>query len=193
VNEQNIIKGCIAYDNAAQKALYKLYAPKMYSICLRYVKDTDEAKDVMQECFIKVFTSIQKFRSEGSLEGWVKRILVNTALNHIRKNKAVLQYVDATEIELANLEDTSNDEGLEGVDFSEEELLNQIQALPEQYKIIFNLYCFEDYSHKMIAEQLSISETGSRVRLIRARKMLQSSLMKLQQERLKTHALMNKW
>jgi RNA polymerase sigma-70 factor, ECF subfamily len=184
VNEQSIIKGCIAYDSASQKALYKHYAPKMYSICLRYVKDSDEAKDVMQESFIKVFASIQKFRSDGSLEGWVKRIVVNTALNQIRKNKVFLQHVDATEIELSDTSDPL-EHVIEGRDFSEEELLLQIQGLPEPYKIIFNLYCFEDYSHKMIAEQLSISEEASRVRLNRARKMLQERLLKMSKDRLK--------
>jgi RNA polymerase sigma-70 factor (ECF subfamily) len=185
VNEQSIIKGCIAYDAAAQKALYKMHAPKMYAICLRYVKDTNEAKDIMQEGFIKVFAGIQKFRAEGSLEGWIKRILVNTALNHIRKNKVFNQHLDVTEMELSDVADTAADQSLNSADFSEEELLEEIDQLPDLYKIIFNLYCLDNYSHKMIAEQLSITEETSRIRLNRARKMLQERLLKLTQIRMK--------
>ena len=97
MTEKEIIKGCINYQRAAQKALYQLFAPVSYAICLRYVKDSDDAKDIMQEGFIKVYTGIQKFRSDGSLEGWVKRIITNTALNHIRSNKSFIQSLNSIE------------------------------------------------------------------------------------------------
>jgi RNA polymerase sigma-70 factor (ECF subfamily) len=182
VNEQEIIKGCLAYHKSSQKALYTLFAPKMYAICLRYVKDSDEAKDILQEGFIKVFTNISKFRSEGSLEGWVKRIVTNIALNHIRNNKVIKQSLDS---QLDDIPDTSEDEEYKEDDFTEDELLEQVNQLADQYRIIFSLYCIEEYSHKMIAEQLSITEEASRVRLNRARKMLQERLLKIKQERLK--------
>ena len=182
MNEQEIIRGCIEYNKASQKALYVLFAPKMYSVCLRYVKNTDDAKDIMQDGFMKVYTSIQKFRSEGSLEGWVKRIITNTALNQIRKNNSFQQ---SLEINLEDISDTFTDEEYDEVEFTEDELLEQIDLLPEQYRIIFNLYCFEEYSHKMIAEQLSISVEASRVRLTRARKMIQERLAKIREVRLK--------
>jgi RNA polymerase sigma-70 factor, ECF subfamily len=186
VNEENIIRGCIAYDSAAQKALYKVHAPKMYAICLRYVRDADDAKDIMQESFIKVFGNIQKFRSEGSLEGWIKRIVVNTTLSHLQKNKALSHHLDASEIDLSDTDAYSNDGELNGKGFSEEELLLEIEKLPDNYKIIFNLFCLDNYSHKMIAEQLSITEESSRIRLNRARKILQDRLRNLSKEHIKS-------
>jgi RNA polymerase sigma-70 factor, ECF subfamily len=183
VTEQEIVNGCMNYQKAAQKALYKLYAPVAYAICLRYLKDSDDAKDIMQEGFIKVYTGIQKFRSEGSLEGWVKRIITNTALNSIRNNKSFVQSLNSLENDIP---DTTGEIEYDEAEYTEEELLEQIQLLPDNYRIIFNLVCFEEYSHKMIAEQLSISEESSRVRLNRARKILQERLLKIKEKRLKT-------
>jgi RNA polymerase sigma-70 factor (ECF subfamily) len=182
VNEQ-IIDGCINGDRDAQEVLYKAYSPTMFGICLRYSKSRDEAQDIMQEGFIKVFGNIHKFRKEGSLEGWVKRIMVNTSLNYIQKQKRSQYHKDIDEINELNIEQMEEPEP--DIQYNQKELLDIVQKLPDGYKSVFNLYVFEKYKHREIAEILGISVNTSKSQLSKARVFLQKELHKLTQQKKK--------
>ena len=138
---------------------------------MRYAKNKDEAEDILQEGFIKVFSNLKKFRGEGSFEGWIKRIMVNTAINHYQRNLKHYFHNQLEDIQEAigefNDEDFHPDDNI-----SRKKLLSLIQELPEGYRFVFNLYVFEDYSHKEIAETLNISVNTSKTQLFKARKWL---------------------
>lgn len=182
VNEQ-VIDGCIQGEHESQEILYKAYSPTMFGICLRYSKSRDEAQDIMQEGFIKVFGNIHKFRKEGSLEGWVKRIMVNTSLNYIQKEKRTQYHKDIDDINELNIE--TFEEAEPEIKYSQDELLAIVQKLPDGYKSVFNLYVFEKYKHREIAEILGISVNTSKSQLSKARVFLQKELHKLTQEKKK--------
>ena len=169
--EDELIKGCLRRDSSAQKLLYDTYSSKMYGLCYRYVKDSMEAEDVLVTAFMKVFDKIQQFKSEGSFEGWIRRIVVNEALTYLRRHRSM--YLE-TELEQADREPDYNalSDHLEA-----EDLLKMIQELPTGYRIVFNLYAIDGYSHKEIAEQLGISENTSKSQLSRARTYLQRVLV----------------
>lgn len=169
--EHELIKGCLRRDSSAQKILYDTYSSKMYGLCYRYVKDSMEAEDILVTSFMKVFDKIHQFKSEGSFEGWIRRIIVNEALTFLRRNRSM--YLE-TELEQADREPDYNalSDHLEA-----EDLLNMIQELPTGYRIVFNLYAIDGYSHKEIAEQLGISENTSKSQLSRARTYLQKVLL----------------
>jgi RNA polymerase sigma factor (sigma-70 family) len=174
VTENELIKGCIREDRECQGEIFRRYAGKMMSVCLRYSRHRMEAEDILQDSFIKVFDNIARFEFKGSFEGWVRRIVVNTALkNYSRKsfrNEQIgIEYENDTPIEPSVLSD-----------LHEEELLKLIARLPEGYRVVFNLYAIEGYSHKEIAETLNIQESTSRSQLVKARKWLQTEIMKLQ-------------
>ncbi|HEY5744664.1 MAG TPA: RNA polymerase sigma factor [Chryseolinea sp.] len=168
--EDELIKGCLRRDRNAQKLLYDTYSSKMYGLCYRYVKDVMEAEDILVTAFMKVFDKIAQFKSEGSFEGWIRRIVVNEALTYLRRHRSM--YLE-TELEQADREPDYNSLGdhLEA-----EDLLKMIQELPTGYRIVFNLYAIDGYSHKEIAEQLGISENTSKSQLSRARTYLQKLL-----------------
>ncbi len=168
--EDELIKGCLRRDRNAQKLLYDTYSSKMYGLCYRYVKDVMEAEDILVTAFMKVFDKIAQFKSEGSFEGWIRRIVVNEALTYLRRHRSM--YLE-TELEQADREPDYNSlsDHLEA-----EDLLKMIQELPTGYRIVFNLYAIDGYSHKEIAEQLGISENTSKSRLSRARVYLQKVL-----------------
>ena len=150
----------------------------MLSVCMRYAQNRDEAEDILQEAFIKIFQNIATFRGEGSFEGWMKRIMINHALNHYRKNKKMPFHQDIDEIneqEILNKEDFSRHHELVSADI----LLSLIQMLPHGYRMVFNLYVFEEYSHKEIGKELSISENTSKTQLLKARRMLRRKLAEL--------------
>lgn len=169
--EDELIKGCLRRDSSAQKHLYDTYSSKMYGLCYRYVKDSMEAEDVLVTAFMKVFDKIQQFKGDGSFEGWIRRIVVNEALTYLRRNRSM--YLE-TELEQADREPDYNalSDHLEA-----EDLLKMIQELPSGYRIVFNLYAIDGYSHKEIAEQLGISENTSKSQLSRARTYLQKVLV----------------
>lgn len=169
--EDRLISKCRKQDGKAQKALYDKYASKMLGVCYRYIKDNDQAEDVMITGFVKVFEKIDQFKSEGSFEGWMRRIMVNQSLSFIRKNKGMYLEVD---IEAADREPDykSLNDNLEAQD-----LLALISNLPTGYQTVFNLYAIEGYSHKEIAEKLQISENTSKSQLSRARMLLQKQLV----------------
>lgn len=169
--EDDWIKGCLQGDRSAQRQLYDFYSSKMYSICYRYVKDSMEAEDILVTAFMKVFDKIGQFKSEGSFEGWIRRIVVNEALTYLRKNRSM--YLE-TELEQA---DREPDYSKLSDHLEAEDLLNMIKELPTGYRIVFNLYAIDGYSHKEIADQLGISENTSKSQLSRARVYLQKMLL----------------
>jgi len=173
-NEQELIKGCIRRDPTAQRRLYDTFSPKMYAICCRYVKDSMEAEDVLVTAFTKILERIDQYKGEGSFEGWIRRVVVNEALTYLRRNRNM--YVE-TELEAADREPDYNtiSDHLEA-----EDLLSIIQQLPSGYRMVFNMYAIDGYSHKEIAEQLNISENTSKSQLSRARVHLQKILLEQQ-------------
>ena len=175
-DEENIVKGCREGKRIAQKQLYEKYVSSMLAICLRYSKSRDEAEDLIQEGFLKIFQNINSYRKHGSLEGWIKRIMINHALNHYKKNRKIpfAEDVDAiNENEILSL-----DEEVENfTPVPAEILLAMIQSLPEGYRMVFNLYVFEEYSHKEIAEAMNFSENTSKTQLMKARRQLQGKFL----------------
>jgi RNA polymerase sigma factor (sigma-70 family) len=168
--EDELIKGCLRRDGNAQRQLYDTFSSKMYSICYRYVKDSMEAEDILVTSFMKVFDKISQFKNEGSFEGWIRRIVVNEALTYLRRNRSM--YLE-TELEQADREPDYN---MLGDHLEAEDLMNMIKELPTGYRIVFNMYAIDGYSHKEIADQLGISENTSKSQLSRARTYLQKML-----------------
>ncbi|MCD4683809.1 MAG: sigma-70 family RNA polymerase sigma factor [Bacteroidales bacterium] len=146
----------------------------MYGVCLRFAKNQMEADDILQEGFIKVFLNLRTFRNEGSLEGWIRRTIVNTAINLFKKNA---KYLKDIEIDKAEIVQNTEEGALDKI--SVEELLNLIRELPAGYRMVFNLNVIEGYTHKEISELLKISENTSKSQLSRARQTLQKKLSKL--------------
>ena len=169
--EEDLIKGCLKREGSAQKRLYDTYSSKMYGLCYRYVKDSMEAEDILITAFMKIFDKIEQFKSEGSFEGWIRRIVVNEALTHLRRNRSM--YLE-TELEQA---DREPDYHTLGDHLEAEDLLNMIQELPAGYRIVFNMYAIDGYSHKEIADHLGINENTSKSQLSRARVYLQKLLL----------------
>lgn len=169
-----IYEGCLRNEPKYQERLYKLLAPKMMAVCMRYAKDRDEAQDIMQEGFIKIFRNLHSFRNEGSLEGWIRHIMVNTAINRYRKAKNTLLVDDLAENDTISTPSYYSDR-LEAAD-----LLNMVQQLPGNYRNVFNMYAIEGYSHQEIGNELGISEILSRATLYRARGILKNKLSALQ-------------
>ncbi len=154
-----------------QSTLYKMFAPQMYGLCLRYTANSHDAQDILQEGFVKVFENLDKFRWKGSFEGWMKRIFVNLALDKYRSKVSLLSLEDASKtIEMSNGELNALDS------ISEKEILNLIRQLPDQYRMVFNLYIIEGYSHKELSEMLNIAESTSRSNLARAKMILKETL-----------------
>ena len=173
--DESILEGCIAGRREAQYQLYRKFASTMLAVCFRYAKNRDEAEDFLQEGFLKVFQKISSFRKEGSFEGWIKRIMINHALNEVKKNRKIPFHEDIDEINETQIIDT--DELTEKLDpVPADILLEMIQTLPEGYRIVFTLYVIEDYSHKEIAEELNISENTSKTQLLKARRTLKNKL-----------------
>ncbi len=170
-DQKSLIKRCAASDRHAQKELYDLFSGRMFMICLRYCKSQLEAEDVLQEAFIKVFKNIKNFRGDSRLEYWVKRIVINTALNHQRSK--LYQYP------MYDINDVQQTQQYENVlaDLHLEELIKMVQALPEGCRLVFNLYAIEGYNHKEIGEMLKISEGTSKSQFSRARKLLQEKIL----------------
>jgi RNA polymerase sigma factor (sigma-70 family) len=172
-NYIEIIKACIKGDRKAQKQLYQLFADKMFGVCLRYADNADEAKDILQDGFIKVFLNLKQFNHKGSFEGWVRRIMVNTALEKFRDRS----YLFAVNMEQGyESKDSEYDHILS--ELAVQDLLKLIQELSPQYRMVFNLYAIEGYSHKEICEMLNIKEGTSKSNLSRAREILKEKVKK---------------
>jgi len=189
LTDADLIKECKKYNPAAQKALYYKYAPVMKGLCIRYTNSTEDAKDILQEGFIKVFSNISSYSGSGSIEGWIKKIIVNTAISYYRKNSKHY-FEDITTIKDNFAEDEES--GLELYNFTQEDLMNCLGLLPIEFRYVFNLFYLENHSHKDIATILSIDEKTSRTRLFRARKMLKQHLEDLQEQQHSNKVLMKK-
>ena len=173
--DESILEGCIAGKREAQYELYKKFASSMLAICFRYARNRDEAEDLLQEGFLKVFQKISSFRREGSFEGWMKRIMINNALNEIKKNRRspFLEDIDViNETQIINAGESAGHLDPVPADV----LMEMIRSLPEGYRIVFTLYVIEDFSHKEIASELSISENTSKTQLLKARRALKNKL-----------------
>jgi RNA polymerase sigma factor (sigma-70 family) len=175
VTEHELIKGCIRNDQSCQRMLFEQLAGKMMTVCLRYAQDSAEAEDMLQEGFIRVFRYIGQFKFEGSFEGWVRRVIVNTALKQLQKKK-----IDFKEITERTQHAGPADEPYAYNNLGEEEIMKLINQLPEGYRLVFNLNVIEGYSHDEIGEMLNIQASTSRSQLVKARKMLQAQILNLQ-------------
>ncbi len=173
ISDKELIKGCIARKRVYHERLYARFSPKMFSICLRYASDYHSAEDILQEGFIKVYRNIHKFRHEGSFEGWLRRIFVNTAIEHYRKSTPMYPILEVNNSDY----DVLNDRTLENL--AANDLMKLVQNLSPGYRTVFNLYVIEGYAHKEIAKMLSISEGTSKSQLARARYILQKEVQKL--------------
>jgi RNA polymerase sigma factor (sigma-70 family) len=167
--EEEIIKACVRGDRTAQSILYHQYASNMLAVCRLYANDTLEAEDMFQEAFVKIFDAIGTYRFQGSFKGWMRRIVVNVALNTIRSRNKNVQYTD-TLPDLQSTQETAIDQ------CNHKDILKALDQLPTGYKMVFNLFVIEGYSHAEIAEQLGIKEATSRSQLNKARKYLQHLL-----------------
>jgi RNA polymerase sigma-70 factor (ECF subfamily) len=169
-DEKALVKGCTNGDGSAFEELYRRYASKMLVVCNRYARDKDEAKDLLQDGFIRIFEQIHTFRGEGSLEGWIRRIMVNIALENYRKHAREREFTSSEHL-------TEDDHPLSAQDIlsqvSFNELLQIVQELTPAYRMVFNLYVFEGLKHHEIAEKLGISEGTSKSNLADARRILQ--------------------
>ena len=179
---KSIISDCIAGSRKAQAKLYHQFAPKMFGVCLRYAKDASEAEDSLQEGFLKVFTKIKSFRNEGSLEGWIRRIMVNVSLEKYRKQRLLYSVEDVS------IYDKEYHSGDIISDISANDLLDMIQELPPRYKLVFNLYVMDGMSHQEIAKEMDITEGTSKSNLARARGILQQKVnQRFGEHRVKTN------
>ena len=170
----SLLEGCKGGERKAQEILYKTLASKMMGVCMRYAKDTYEAEDILQVGFVKVFQKVSEFRGDGSFEGWIRRIMVNTAIETYRKNLRSLNVVDIDEV-YDQPQSTFDMSGLELKD-----LMKLVQQLSNGYRMVFNMYVIEGYSHKEIGQQLGITEGASKSQLSRARAILKDKIIKME-------------
>jgi RNA polymerase sigma factor (sigma-70 family) len=175
---QELIEGCIAGDRKAQQQIYQMFYGKMLVACLRYTGDMDQAKDVLQDGFIKVFASLEKYSQEGSFEGWIRRIVVNTAIDFFRKKKkdfVLLGEDQSVEDFMDPLEDEDEEDEYE---FKASQVIEALQFLSPAYRTIFSMYIFDNLQHNEIAERLGISVGTSKSNLAKAKKNLKKILLK---------------
>jgi RNA polymerase sigma-70 factor (ECF subfamily) len=171
MTEEEIVKGCLRGDAGSQKALYEQHAGRMMSLCLRYMGSRQEAEDVFQEGFVRVFEKLHQFSGTGNLGGWIRMVIVNTALVQLRKNRK-MNYDDSLE---ANEQSNAGDpEVLSAI--SHAELMALIGSMPSGYRTVFNLFAVEGYGHKEISEMLGISENTSKTQFLKARNFLSKKL-----------------
>ena len=165
---EELIKGCKKHDTKAQSQLYKLYASKLFSLCLKYSKNYAEAEDNLQDAFVTIFNKIEQYKNKGSFEGWIKRVTINTTLQRYRSVK-VFDIINEDAIEDVEVDIINEDISL---DF----LLNIIQELPDRYRLVFNLYVLDGYSYNEIGELMKISSGTSKSNLARARLILKQKI-----------------
>lgn len=173
MTEELIIAGCLRNHPAAQQELYFRYSPKMLSVCYRYAKSREDAEDMLQEGFIKVFSQIHQFEHRGVLEGWIRRIIVHTCINNLKKNKKFSDSVDL--IHASSI--SSNSDNIPSL-LQAKQVVECIRLLPIGYRTVLNLYAIEGYSHKEIADILEIEESTSRSQYTRAKALLQDILIR---------------
>ncbi len=173
MTEEAILSGCLQNDAAAQRELYTRYSPKMLSVCYRFAHNREDAEDMLQEGFIKVFSQIHTFQNKGAFEGWVRRIIVHTCINHLKKNKKFHESVDiihATGLQV-------REESIPSI-VQAKQVVECIRLLPLGYRTVLNLYAIEGYSHKEISGMLDVEESTSRSQYTRAKQMLEDILIR---------------
>ena len=171
-NFEHIITKCKKQEPEAQKLLYEMYKDQMYAICMRYIKSSQDAEDIFIDAFYKILTKIDHFKGEGSFEGWMRRIMVNESLMFLRKKTNLHMTVEIPATDIADTSDVNEDE------FSYDEIMGILDELPAGYRTVFNLYVFEDFKHREIAEMLGISINTSKSQLILAKKRVLELLKK---------------
>ena len=177
LTEDQLVRGCVLKNEAAQKAVFDLYAGRMLGVCMRYARNSADAEDMLQDAFIKVFDKIKQFKGEGSFEGWIRKIVVNTALKKyslIRYDKEIIGHEGVDTEQFFSTEQGAYSHLLE------KELLQLINNLPDGYRFVFNMYVIEGYSHDEIANLLGIQSGTSRSQLAKARMMLQKQILQIQ-------------
>ena len=189
LSEKDLIKGCQNCKIKAQEELYNRYSRKMYGICYHYTNSVDDAKDLLHEGFIKIFDKIRQYKGEGSFEGWMRRIMVNVTIDFIKKKKSRPDFIQDLLLEDSGEELSGNEnwgqETEDDLDYTQDEILSVINKLPDELRLIFNMFCLEQYSHKEISELLSMKEDTCRSKLRRARTFLRKYLKELKGDRIK--------
>jgi RNA polymerase sigma-70 factor (ECF subfamily) len=172
MTDHELIEQCLKGDQRAQKALFDKFSRKMMSVCMRYAADTEIAEDWLQDGFIKVYTNLHKFKQKGSFEGWIRRTMVNTCLDHLRKSNRMQIDADISEAEYL----AGEDEKAVGK-LRVEELMKLIEDMPTGYRTVFNMYAIEGYSHQEIAENLGVTESTSKTQFRKARNYLMNIIV----------------
>jgi RNA polymerase sigma factor (sigma-70 family) len=173
MTEEAILQGCLKNHAAAQKELYNRYSPKMLAVCYRFAHNREDAEDMLQDGFIKVFLQIHTFQSKGAFEGWIRRIIVHTCINHLKKNKRFNESVDIIQASAAQVREENIPSLMQA-----KQIVDCIRLLPMGYRTVLNLYAIEGYSHKEISGMLEIEESTSRSQYTRARQMLEDILVR---------------
>lgn len=173
MTEEALLQGCLQNQPTAQKVLYQRYSPKMLSVCYRFAHNREDAEDMLQEGFIKVFGQIHTYRAQGAFEGWVRRIMVHTCINHLKRNKKFNESLDIAQASGLQVREETVPSIVQA-----KEVVECIRLLPLGYRTVLNLYAIEGYSHKEIATVLDIEESTSRSQYTRARQMLEEILVR---------------
>jgi len=173
MTEQAIIAGCLRNDAAAQRELYNQYSPKMLSVCYRFSPTREDAEDMLQEAFIKVFTHIHTFQNKGSFEGWIRRIIVHTCINFLKKHKKFNDSIELTEANILQVKEETIPSIMQA-----KQVIECIRLLPVGYRTVLNLYAIEGYSHREIGELLDIGESTSRSQYTRSKALLETMLIR---------------
>ncbi len=177
-NDEEILRECIKNDRKAQRLLYEKYAPALLGICIRFTRNRDEAEDVLQEGFIKIFFNISNYKGKSSLMSWMRRIVINTAITMYHRNLKHKHHYDVEDFKERNI----GENDISDSEFTREELFNVIKDLPAGYRMVFNLYAVEGYKHKEIAKKLEIDINTSKSQYSRAKKLIQYKLTDLKRE-----------
>ena len=173
MTEEAILQGCLKNNAAAQRALYEKFSPKMLVVCYRYAHNREDAEDMLQEGLIKVFSQIHTFENRGALEGWIRRIIVHTCINNLKKNKRFNESVDLIHANSMQVREESIPSIIQA-----KEVVECIRMLPIGYRTVLNLYAIEGFSHKEIASMLDIEESTSRSQYTRSKAMLEDILVR---------------
>jgi RNA polymerase sigma factor (sigma-70 family) len=174
---KEILEGCIKGESSAQRKLFDSYSRLLLGVCKRYTTNIEEAEDVMQEGFVKIFLNIKEFKGDGSIVAWMRRIMINTAITHYHKMKKHRYHDDLDEVKETKFDNCMWDEA----EFTRDELYKVIQRMPEGYRMVFNLYAVEGYKHREIGEIMGIDENTSKSQYSRARRWLQERLLKIKE------------
>lgn len=173
MTEQSILAGCLNNDPSSQRELYNRYSPKMLSVCYRFANSREDAEDMLQEGFIKVFTQMHTFQNKGAFEGWIRRIIVHTCINFLKKNKKFSNSIDLEQADYLEVKEETMPSVMQA-----RQIIECIRLLPLGYRTVLNLYAMEGYSHREIADMLDIEESTSRSQYTRAKSMLEAILIK---------------